>query len=572
MASTDPPAQEEDKFFKGSAMTRRGAYAAIFYMACAVLLVMFNKAALSSYNFPCANVITLCQMISSCSFLYVLRRSKLISFSTNESLALNDSSKMLVSVKTLINTSPLSLTYLLYMVVLLLSCILAFFLNYSIFLNTTLNSALTDNMWKPEVARLMSCLELFPLPPHFVVEDFFTVALGWIIFGLPFDLLNVGGQLVGFIGSAMMQILEHGDDHYDPRFSTESLSCILPPIAHIDSPKRSLSYHELFQHPLWLSILKLDGSSFGNYPYEIYAWGWGGVVEWYTLRCKYGDSSELKEAVEAAFDHLPKKGPGSVSCCSLFIMLLIPTIWKGTIREREDPDSDHEPCIPEGEKTLTIWFYSGLILELFLFDSNNLFHSPTPKSNPIPTHSPTFPPQDSAAQIRKTPPTTGPPRRRHHLLTCPRPAFSRCGNRKGSPFRFQSHLPIIALEFLFLMFALDKVYYTPLGKFMDERDAAIREKLNSVKDTSAEVKQLEDQAAAVMKAARAEISAALNKMKKETQIEVEQKLAEGRKKVEAELQEALSSLEKQKEETVKALDSQIAALSEEIVKKVLPVS
>lgn len=141
---------------------------------------------------------------------------------------------------------------------------------------------------------------------------------------------------------------------------------------------------------------------------------------------------------------------------------------------------------------------------------------------------------------------------------------------KASLFDFNLTLPIIAAEFLLLMVALDKIYYTPLGKFMDERDAAIREKLSSVKDTSEEVKQLEDQAAAVMRAARAEISAALNKMKKETQLEVEQKLAEGRKKVEAELQEALASLERQKEETIKALDSQIAALSDEIVKKVLP--
>lgn len=122
-------------------------------------------------------------------------------------------------------------------------------------------------------------------------------------------------------------------------------------------------------------------------------------------------------------------------------------------------------------------------------------------------------------------------------------------------------------EFLLLMVALDKIYYSPLGKFMDDRDAEIREKLNSVKDTSEEVKQLEDQAAAIMKAARAEISAALNKMKKETQQELEQKLLAERKKVEAELQEALGNLEKQKDETVKALDSQIAVLSEEIVKK-----
>ncbi|KAL3529747.1 hypothetical protein ACH5RR_009069 [Cinchona calisaya] len=120
------------------------------------------------------------------------------------------------------------------------------------------------------------------------------------------------------------------------------------------------------------------------------------------------------------------------------------------------------------------------------------------------------------------------------------------------------------------MVANDKIYYTPLAKFMDERDAAIGEKLSSLKDTFEEVKQLEDQAAAIMRATRTEISTALNKMKKETQLKVEQKLAEGRKKVEAELQEALASLEKQKKDTIKALNSQIAALSDEIVKKVLP--
>lgn len=141
---------------------------------------------------------------------------------------------------------------------------------------------------------------------------------------------------------------------------------------------------------------------------------------------------------------------------------------------------------------------------------------------------------------------------------------------KAALFDFNLTLPIIMAEFLVLMVALDKVYFTPLGKFMDERDAAIREKLGSVKDTSSEVKQLEEQANAVMKAARAEISAALNKMKKETQLEVEEKIAEGRKKVDAELQEALAILERQKEETIKSLDSQIAALSQDIVNKVLP--
>lgn len=142
---------------------------------------------------------------------------------------------------------------------------------------------------------------------------------------------------------------------------------------------------------------------------------------------------------------------------------------------------------------------------------------------------------------------------------------------KAALFDFDLTLPIQMVQFLLLMVALDKLYYSPLGKFMDERDAAIREKLGSVKDTSEEVKQLEQQGIAIMRAARAEISAALTKMKKETQGEVEQKLAEGRKKVEAELQEALTKLEEQKEETIKSLDSQIANLSDQIVKKVLPL-
>ncbi|OUZ99868.1 UAA transporter [Macleaya cordata] len=114
---SDPPPRGDDSLFKGSAMTKRGAYAAISYMGCAVLLVMFNKAALSSYNFPSANVITLFQMICSCSFLYAMRRWKIISFTIGEPLNVSETSGSLVPYKTLVHTLPLALSYLLYMLV-----------------------------------------------------------------------------------------------------------------------------------------------------------------------------------------------------------------------------------------------------------------------------------------------------------------------------------------------------------------------------------------------------------------------------------------------------------------------
>ncbi|KAM1119498.1 hypothetical protein TB1_042921 [Malus domestica] len=260
-----------------------------------MLLVMFNKAALSSYKFPSANVITLFQMICSCGFLYTLRRWNMISFTVGAYLMY-----MLASMESVrgVNvpmyttlrrttvvftmvmeyilagqryTSPIvrsvgvivlgafvagsrdlsfdaygygvvflsnittavylatiarigkssglnsfglmwcngficgpvllfltfirgdlkatiDFPYLLspgFMAVLLCSCILAFFLNYSIFLNTTLNSALTQTI----------CGNL---------KDFFTIGLGWMLFGgLPFDILNVIGQFLGFLGSGL---------------------------------------------------------------------------------------------------------------------------------------------------------------------------------------------------------------------------------------------------------------------------------------------------------------------------------------------------------------------------------
>ncbi|XP_010241625.1 PREDICTED: putative UDP-sugar transporter DDB_G0278631 [Nelumbo nucifera] len=317
---SDRPKGDED-LFKGSAMTKRGAYASISYMTCAVLLVMFNKAALSSYNFPCANVITLSQMICSCLLLYVMRFWKIISFTVVDPWALTDNSVTLVPLKKLVRTLPLASTYLLFMLVsmesvrgvnvpmyttlrrttvvftmiveylltrqkysssvvgsvglivlgafiagardlsfdsygyvvvfmanittaiylatiarigkssglnsfglmwcngiicgpvlliwtffhgdleitmnfphlyspgfqaiMLLSCILAFLLNYSVFLNTTLNSALTQTI----------CGNF---------KDLFTIGLGWLLFGgLPFDVLNVFGQFLGFLGSGL---------------------------------------------------------------------------------------------------------------------------------------------------------------------------------------------------------------------------------------------------------------------------------------------------------------------------------------------------------------------------------
>ena len=97
---------------------------------------------------------------------------------------------------------------------------------------------------------------------------------------------------------------------------------------------------------------------------------------------------------------------------------------------------------------------------------------------------------------------------------------------KAKLFDFNLTLPIIMGEFLLLMVVLDAICFKPLGKFMDDRDEAIRQKLLSVRDNSGEIKKLQEEAEAMLKAARAVVSTKLNQMKKEMSAELDAKLRE----------------------------------------------
>lgn len=72
-------------------------------------------------------------------------------------------------------------------------------------------------------------------------------------------------------------------------------SCASPLLLIDGFSRRSCSYNKLPQEPLRLSILKLDGSSF-----EIQV-------------SKSATVTELKQAIEDVFSHLPKKGVGKIS-------------------------------------------------------------------------------------------------------------------------------------------------------------------------------------------------------------------------------------------------------------------
>ena len=95
----------------------------------------------------------------------------------------------------------------------------------------------------------------------------------------------------------------------------------------------------------------------------------------------------------------------------------------------------------------------------------------------------------------------------------------------GKIFDFNLTLPVMATQFLLLMVFLEKTWFTPVGKALDERDANLRAKLGSVKDNSGDLKKLQEEAESVLREARQAAQAMIKEAKSKTQEEQGKKLA-----------------------------------------------
>ena len=185
----------------------------------------------------------------------------------------------------------------------------------------------------------------------------------------------------------------------------------------------------------------------------------------------------------------------------------------------------------------------------------------------------------------------------------------------GKIFDFNLTLPIMTAQFLLLMVFLEKTWFTPVGKALDDRDAILRSKLGSVKDNSGDLKKLQDEAEKVLREARQEAQALIKEAKSKTQDEQGKKLAEtkavsicilllhvwqhdfcddtvtgvsvfsteyemcgellmgdysasnvllGMQKIDKELESALATLDNEKEEALKDLDAQVKACCSDV--------
>jgi F-type H+-transporting ATPase subunit b len=120
------------------------------------------------------------------------------------------------------------------------------------------------------------------------------------------------------------------------------------------------------------------------------------------------------------------------------------------------------------------------------------------------------------------------------------------------------------------MVFLDKTWFGPVGKVLDERDSTLRGQLSSVKGNADELNKLTSEAEELVKAARAEVSAMVLSQKNAKQAELDKLYNEAKAKITRETEAAIAVMEKESEGLLKSLDAQAEKISSEVLRRVLP--
>jgi F-type H+-transporting ATPase subunit b len=140
---------------------------------------------------------------------------------------------------------------------------------------------------------------------------------------------------------------------------------------------------------------------------------------------------------------------------------------------------------------------------------------------------------------------------------------------KGKLFDFDATLPLMAIQFVVLVAVLNKLFYTPLGKVLDDRDEYIRGGLGNAKARLAEAEALKTQYEKELAETRRESNTVIATAKAEAQKIAAVQIAETQQAAQVQREQAQQEIDKQKQSAFTALEPQVEALSRQILTKLL---
>lgn len=140
---------------------------------------------------------------------------------------------------------------------------------------------------------------------------------------------------------------------------------------------------------------------------------------------------------------------------------------------------------------------------------------------------------------------------------------------KGKLFEFDATLPLMAIQLIILVAVLNKLFYTPLGKVLDDRDEFIRGGLGNAKARLAEAEELTKKYEQELAETRREAQTVIATAKAEAQKIAAGQIAETQQAAQVQREQAQLEIDRQKQSAFAALEPQVAELSRQILTKLL---
>ena len=136
-------------------------------------------------------------------------------------------------------------------------------------------------------------------------------------------------------------------------------------------------------------------------------------------------------------------------------------------------------------------------------------------------------------------------------------------------FDFDATLPLMAIQFLFLTWLLNQVFYKPLTKVLDERDDYIRNNEADARKQLSKTKELAEQYEKQLADARRKSQEVLQQAQEDAKKITAQKIAEAQQEVQAQKTQVAGELQQQKDAAMATLEQQVDSLSHQILEKLL---
>lgn len=136
-------------------------------------------------------------------------------------------------------------------------------------------------------------------------------------------------------------------------------------------------------------------------------------------------------------------------------------------------------------------------------------------------------------------------------------------------FDFDATLPFMAIQFLFLTWLLNQIFYKPLTKVLDERDEYIRNNETDARKKLSETEELAKQYEQQLAAARKKSQEVLQQAQEDAKKITAQKIAEAQQEVQAQKTQVATELQQQKDAAMATLEQQVDSLSRQILEKLL---